>query len=326
MTLEALGWSGRRQAEFAAHAADGLVPGRVVGEHRSHYRVATDLTELTAGTTGRIRNIVVQRSDLPGVGDFVALRLATGDGPATIEAVLPRTSALVRQASSETRPQLLAANIEIVFIVTAADGDFNLARIERYLELVRESGAAPVVLLNKADLASDLAGVLGQIAGLAAGAPIHAISARERGGVRDLEAYFDGNQTVVFIGSSGVGKSTLTNLLLGREAQATQEVRVHDSRGRHTTTHRQLFTRLQGGAIIDTPGIRGVALWNNTAKGLEGNFDDIEALAIQCRFRNCRHESEPKCAVRAAVMQGDLEAGRLAAFVRLARASQLSAR
>jgi ribosome biogenesis GTPase / thiamine phosphate phosphatase len=326
MTLEALGWSGRRQAEFAAHAADGLVPGRVVGEHRSHYRVATDSTELTAGTTGRIRNIVVQRSDLPGVGDFAALRLATGDGPATIEAVLPRTSALVRQASGETRPQLLAANIEIVFIVTAADGDFNLARIERYLELVRESDAAPVILLNKADLASGLTGMLGQIAGIAPGVPIHAISARERGGVRDLEPYFDGNQTVVFIGSSGVGKSTLTNLLLGREAQATQEVRAHDSRGRHTTTHRQLFARLQGGAIIDTPGIRGVALWDNTAKGLDGNFDDIEALAIRCRFRNCRHESEPKCAVRGAVKQGDLEAGRLATYVRLTRASKLRPR
>ncbi len=136
MTLEALGWSGRRQAEFAAHAAEGLVPGRVVGEHRSHYRVATDSTELTAGTTGRIRNTAAQRSDLPGVGDFVALRLAAGDGPATIEAVLPRTSALVRKASGERRPQLLAANIDVAFIMTAMDGDFNLPRMERYLALV----------------------------------------------------------------------------------------------------------------------------------------------------------------------------------------------
>ena len=325
MTLEALGWSERRQKEFTAHAAEGLLPGRVVGEHRSHYRVATDLTELTAGTTGRIRNNAVQRSDLPGVGDFVALRFVRGDGLATIEAVLPRISALVRKASGERRPQLLAANIDVAFMVTAPDGDFNLPRIERYLALVRQSGAAPVIVLNKADLTNDVVEMTGQIAAIAPDVPIHAISARERDDVRGLEGYFDGNRTVGLIGSSGVGKSTLTNQLLGRSAQATQEVRAHDSRGRHTTTHRQLFTRPQGGAIIDTPGMRGVELWN-ASKGVESNFDDIETLASECRFRNCRHESEPACAVRTAVDRGTLEAGRLASFVKLARLLQPSPR
>ncbi len=321
MTLEALGWSERRQKEFTAHAAEGLLPGRVVGEHRSHYRVATDSTELTAGTTGRIRNNAVQRSDLPGVGDFVALRFVRGDGLATIEAVLPRITALVRKASGERRPQLLAANIDVAFMVTAPDGDFNLPRIERYLALVRQSSATPVIVLNKADLTNDVAEMTGQIAAIAPDVPIHAISARERDDVRGLEGYFDGNRTVGLIGSSGVGKSTLTNQLLGRPAQATQEVRAHDSRGRHTTTHRQLFTRPQGGAIIDTPGMRGVELWN-TSKGVESNFDDIETLASECRFRNCRHESEPACAVRTAVQRGTLEAGRLASFVKLARLLQ----
>jgi ribosome biogenesis GTPase len=325
MTLEVLGWSERRQKEFTAHAAEGLLPGRVVGEHRSHYRVATDLTELTAGTTGRIRNNAVQRSDLPGVGDFVALRFVRGDGLATIEAVLPRISALVRKASGERRPQLLAANIDVAFMVTAPDGDFNLPRIERYLALVRQSGAAPVIVLNKADLTNDVVEMTGQIAAIAPDVPIHAISARERDDVRGLEGYFDGNRTVGLIGSSGVGKSTLTNQLLGRSAQATQEVRAHDSRGRHTTTHRQLFTRPQGGAIIDTPGMRGVELWN-ASKGVESNFDDIETLASECRFRNCRHESEPACAVRTAVERGTLEAGRLASFVKLARLLQPSPR
>ena len=260
MTLEALGWSSRRQEEFEAHAAQGLVPGRVVGEHRSHYQVATDATELSAGTTGRLRNTAEERSDLPGVGDFVAVRLAEGDGPATIEAVLPRTSALVRKAAGEPRPQLLAANIDVVFIVTALGGDFNLARMERYLALVLESGATPVIVVNKADLPNDVIGPTGQIEGIDPGVAIHAISARADDGARDLEQYFEGNRTVALVGSSGVGKSTLTNRLLGRAAQATQEVRAHDGRGRHTTTHRQLFTRLEGGAIIDSPACVG---WNS---------------------------------------------------------------
>lgn len=325
MTLEALGWNELRQTEFTRHAAGGLLPGRVIGEHRSHYRVATDSTELTAGATGRIRNTAVQRSDLPSVGDFVALRFVRGDGLATIEAVLPRSSALVRKASGERRPQLLAANINVVFVVTAPDGDFNLPRIERYIALVRQSGAAPVIVLNKADLTNDVVGTTGPIAAIAPDVPIHAISARERDDIRGLEGYFDGNRTIGLIGSSGVGKSTLTNQLLGRSAQATQEVRAHDSRGRHTTTHRQLFTRPQGGAIIDTPGMRGVELWN-CATGVESNFDDIETFATQCRFRNCRHESEPACAVAAAVERGDLEAGRLTSYVKRARAVQFNPR
>jgi ribosome biogenesis GTPase / thiamine phosphate phosphatase len=311
MNLEVLGWNERRQREFSAYAAGGLLPGRVVGEHRSHYRVATEAAELTAAATGRIRKAAEQRSDLPGVGDFVAVRLAEGDGPATIEAVLPRTTVLVRKAAGEQRPQLLAANIDVVFIVTAADGDFNLARIERYLALVRESGADPVVVLNKSDLIHDVNGPTSQIAVMAPGVPVHIISARNLESIQGIERYFADNRTIVLIGSSGVGKSTLTNQLLGRAAQATQEVRGHDSRGRHTTTHRQLFTRPQGGALIDTPGLRGLELWNAPIS-VEAKFDDIEALAVQCRFRDCRHDREPGCAVRAAVERGDLDAERLA--------------
>ena len=325
MTFEALGWSGQRGRDFAARPADGLIPGRVVGEHRSHFRVATDAVELSAEMTGRLRNAAAQRSDLAGVGDFVALRLGTGDGPATIEEVLPRTSALVRKASGEDRPQLLAANVDVVFIVTAPDGDFNLPRIERLLALVGDSGATPVIILNKSDLTDDVAGTKVQIATIAPGVPMHAISARAGDGIAEIEQYFAGNRTVGLIGSSGVGKSTLTNQLLGRAAQATQEVRAHDSRGRHTTTHRQLFLRPHGGSIIDTPGMRGVERWlPGTDAG--SNFDDIETLALECKFSNCRHEAEPKCAVRAAVARGDLDAERVAGYVRRAREAKSNAR
>ena len=325
MKLEAFGWNGERQAEFAAHAAEGLVPGRVVGEHRSHFQVAAVTAELSAELTGRLRNAAAQRSDLAGVGDFVALRLSVGDGRATIEEVLPRTSALIRKASGEDRPQLLAANVDVVFVVTAPDGDFNLPRIERLLALVADSSATPVIVLNKSDLTDDVVGTKEQIATIAPGVPVHAISARAADGITDIEQYFAGNRTVGLIGSSGVGKSTLTNELLGRAAQVTQEVRAHDSRGRHTTTHRQLFLRPRGGSIIDTPGMRGVERWlpgNETGN----NFEDIETLALECKFSNCRHEAEPKCAVRAAVARGDLDTDRVAGYVRRAREAKPSAR
>ena len=313
MTLAELGWTQRLQGEFAVHAGHGLTPGRIVGEHRTHFQVATDAGELSAKITGRLRNDAVQRSDLPGVGDFVALRPAPADGHATIEAVLPRTSALIRKASSEDRPQLIAANVEIVFIVMGLDGDFNLARLERFLTLVRESGAQPVIVANKADLAPGAKAALELIAAVAPGVPIHVVSARDPTVAAILKPYFEGNRTAVLVGSSGAGKSTLTNLLLGRTAQATGEVRVHDSRGRHTTTHRQLFQRPDGGSIIDTPGMRGLEAWT-TAVPVPDDFADIDALAASCKFRDCHHLSEPACAVRAAIANGTLDAARLEVF------------
>jgi ribosome biogenesis GTPase / thiamine phosphate phosphatase len=321
LKLEAVGWTRQRQEDFAVHTSDGLLPGRVVGEHRTHYQVATDVGELTAEMSGRLRKSAVQRSDLPGVGDFVAVRLSVGDGPAILEEVLPRTSAIIRMAASEQRPQLLAANVDVAFIVTGLDGDFNLQRIERYLALVRDSGAVAVIVANKIDVSADVAAALAQIAAIAHGVPVLAISARDGKDIGKLETYLDDAQTAVFIGSSGVGKSTLTNQLLGRDAQATQEVRSHDSRGRHTTTHRQLFTRPQGGAIIDTPGIRGLELWTTPTTDA-ARFEDIEALAAQCRFRDCRHVSEPACAVRAAVARGDIDAGHLASYAKQGPAAQ----
>ncbi len=235
-----------------------------------------------------------------------------------LERVLPRTSALIRKASGKPDPQLLAANIDVVFIVTSVGGDFNLPRLQRYRALVQQSGAAPVIVVNKSDLESNVGGSAGEIEGLGNHLPVHLISARARESIQVLEQYFTGNRTVALIGSSGVGKSTLTNQLLGRDAQATQEVRGYDGRGRHTTTSRQLLTRSQGGAIIDTPGLRGLETWDAT-QAPQGTFDDIEGLALQCRFRNCRHDTEPDCAVRSAVGRGDLDGAHLSDYIKHAR-------
>lgn len=315
MALEALGWTAARQRDFAAHAAHDLIPGRVIGEHRTHLEVAVNDGDVTAEIPGRLRHAAELRSDLPGVGDFVALSPGAGNGPAIIEAVLPRTSALVRQATAERRPQLLAANVDTVFIVTALDGDFNLERLIRYIALVRDGGAEPVIVINKADLAADFDAARAEIRGIAPDVPVHVLSAHDPAQVAKLERYFEDGATIALLGSSGVGKSTLTNRLLGREAQATQPVRAFDNRGRHTTTHRQLFVRAAGGAIMDTPGMRGLELWDaEPATADDAAFAAIEELAAGCRFRNCRHDSEPGCAVRDAVARGEVDAATLARY------------
>ena len=202
--------------------------------------------------------------------------------------------------------------MDVVFIVTAPDGDFNLPRIERYLDVVAISGAKPVIVLNKADLAADAVGVGRQIEDVSPGVPLHMISARHAQSTAILERYFSNNSTVCLVGSSGVGKSTLTNALLGHAAQVTQDVRAHDSRGRHTTTDRRLFVRPEGGCIIDSPGIRGIVAWDATNVENRDDFDDVEARS--CKFRDCRHQNEPNCAVRSALQCGTLTAERLALF------------
>jgi ribosome biogenesis GTPase / thiamine phosphate phosphatase len=312
MIMLALGWDDGWQASFHALDPYGFLPGRVVGEHRTHYQVKTDVSEFSAELTGRFRSAAAVRSDLPGVGDFVALRPSDGDGPAIIEAVLPRRTELIRKASSEERPQLLAANVDVFLIVTGLDGDYNLQRLERYVALVLTGGAKPVIVVNKVDLGGDVDKTLDEIRGTIVGVDVHAISAKSD--AHALEPYFEGNKTIALIGSSGVGKSTLTNRLLGTDVQLTQSVRAHDSRGRHTTTHRELFLRARGGMIIDTPGMRGLEVWDEE-KAAEPDFSDIEALAADCKFRDCKHVKEPGCAVRRALDEGRLDADHLAKFL-----------
>jgi ribosome biogenesis GTPase len=313
MPLNAFGWNELWQQEFERLAPDGTLPGRVVSEHRSHMQVAVHGALISAEISGRLWNGAQLRTDMPGVGDFVAVSPSDGDGPAIIEAMLPRKSAMIRQAAGERRPQLVAANVDVALIVTALDGDFSPQRMERYLGLVRDGNAMPVIVINKADIAVGLEAVRAELDVIAPDVAVHVISAHERSSLVELDRYFDGGRTVALLGSSGVGKSTLTNQMLGREVQVTQEVSAYDNRGRHTTTHRQLFVRPGGGVIMDMPGMGGLVLWEAEVEP-EDDFADIEELATQCKFRNCAHDREPACAVRAAIGRGELDADRVKKF------------
>ena len=319
-SLRALGWGAHFEEAFAAHAGDGLVPARVAVQHRGAYVVWSEHGELSAELTGRLRYDAVSAAELPAAGDWVAVR-PLDDGQALIHAVLPRQTAVSRKtAFRATEEQVLAANVDVVFILTGLDRDFSVRRVERYLATVWESGAQPVVVLSKADLCDDLASAHLEVELVAPGVSIHVVSALTGDGVDDLRVYLEGHRTVTLVGSSGVGKSTLINALGAAELQKTGELR-RAGRGRHTTTTRELIVLPGGGLVLDTPGIRELQLWE-VGEGMGTAFGDVEGLFAECRFADCSHEREPGCAVRRALAAGTLDRERWASYRKLQRELQ----
>lgn len=315
--LDSLGWSSDFEAVFSAYKDQGYCAARVALEHRGSYRVYSALGELPAVLIGRLRFIASSPADLPAVGDWVAISHLPGENKTQIHAVLPRRSKFSRKAAgSETQEQVVAANIDTVFLVQGLDGDFNTRRLERYLVAAYESNATPVVVLNKADLCTDVEQKVREVETVALGISIHAISSIDGRGVDRLDQYIGRGLTVALLGSSGVGKSTLINRLIGENIQKTAEVRESDSRGRHTTTHRELIVLKTGGLLIDTPGMREMQLWD-VSDSLGETFGDIESIAAACYFSDCSHQNEPGCAVREALEHGSLEKDRFDNYVKM---------
>lgn len=309
--LKTLGWNPHFEKEFEPYRDQGYTAARVALEYQGLYRVFAESDEMLAEVSGKVRYEANERADFPAVGDWLAITRVPNEKKATIHHILPRTSKFSRKVAGETsEEQIVATNVDTVFLVFGLDQNYNLRRIERYLVLAFDSGARPVIILSKADLCDGVEERISEVEKIALGTSIHAISAKKEEGLEPLDQYFGEGVTVAFLGSSGVGKSTLINRLLKEERQKVQEVREEDSKGRHTTTHRELIVLPRGGLLIDTPGMRELQLWD-AGDGFTDSFSDIEELAAQCRFGDCAHTNEPGCAVKAALADGTIKANRL---------------
>ena len=306
LDLGALGWT----TELADKLATGLVPGRVVAAHRAAFDVQTAEGAVRTRLPGRL----VHESVDVAVGDWVGLR----DG--LIRNVLDRRSAIVRSAAGKTSDsQTLAANVDVAFLTTSLGPDLEPRRLERYLVTVWESGAVPEIVLTKADRMDDPWELVAEVEAVAVGVPVHVVSAVTGQGCDALRARIGPGATAVLLGSSGVGKSTLVNRWVGAELMAVRETRADDDEGRHTTTHRELIVLPGGGMVVDTPGLRELQLWDGGEGSVDAAFEDVEGLAAACRFNDCSHNSEPDCAVRAALASGELAPGRYASWLKLQR-------
>ncbi|WP_342561318.1 ribosome small subunit-dependent GTPase A [Paenibacillus sp. FSL R7-0345] len=319
MMIEQYGWNENWQVKWDGmphnleqeQVSNNRIPGRITGDFGSKYRVITHTGETWGELSGKLRHTVTDSGELPAIGDWVSLVMQDGGEHAIIHGLLPRHSVISRKAAGNTpAEQIVAANVDTLFLVSALNDDFNVRRMERYLIMAWNSGASPVILLTKADLCHEAEIRIAEMEQAAPGVPVHAVSALLGDGRDELLPYIRSGQTVALTGSSGCGKSTMVNWLSGQNLQLTQDVREGDSRGRHTTTHREMFVLPEGGIIVDTPGMRELQLWEDEG-GLDLAFGDISSLAAECRYSDCSHEREEGCAVLAAVSSGQLEEKRL---------------
>ncbi len=313
------GWNDYFEAIWKSSERGNTVPARIISQGRGVWRIAGDFGECRAEAAGKLRLAADEGADWPTVGDWVEVELRDQGNAAQIHEVLPRRGRFVRKmAGKKIAEQVIAANVDVALLVSALDGDFNPRRVERYLTQCWESGAKLVIVLNKADVCEAPQEKMIEMESVAMGVSLCAVSAKTGWGFEELEKHLARGQTIVLLGSSGVGKSTIVNRLLGRAIQDVQEVREWDCRGRHTTTAREIFALPGGALLMDTPGLRELQLWD-ADEGISHTFADIEALAERCRFGNCRHEGEPDCAVQAAIDAGALDVARLENWRKLQR-------
>lgn len=334
MSLLDYGWNDSFGSKFENLSGKEYIPARIIRQEKGSYEVQCESGQVKAEVCGKLRYNAESISDFPAVGDWVAVKLINEDREAIIYNVLPRKSSLTRKApisggrkvrdingmrvviGGSTEAQVIASNIDILFFVMSLDNDFSIRRMERYLTVGWNSGATPVIILNKTDLCSDLNEKLREIEAISVGINVHCVSAINNKGIGELRNYIKRGTTIGLFGSSGVGKSTISNCLLEGDSVLTGDVREKDSKGRHTTTWRQLMLLPQGGIIIDTPGMREFQVWLDEGE-LDSKFQDIKALEAQCKFRDCSHRKEPGCAIRKAIEDGTLTKERFISYIKL---------
>lgn len=324
--LQELGWNEVLQQELESVSSIYKI-GRVAVEYKNMYRLYTCDGEILASISGKMKHNAIGREDYPAVGDWVIIdKTKQQEGNAVIHGILPRKSKFSRKvAGRETEEQIIAVNVDTLFICMSLNNDFNLRRLERYLTMAWDSGATPVVLLTKADLCEEIERKVEEVQSIAFGVSVHVISSKDSLGLEELDQYIIKGKTVAFLGSSGVGKSTLINLIIGEERLLTQEIREDDDKGKHTTTHRELILLPHGGVVIDTPGMREFHILDSS-EGIENTFDDIEEIAFECKFNDCTHMKEPGCAVQRAIEEGRITKKRFDSYIKLKKEAAFIAR